>query len=638
MKQRKKVIAVCGAQVYEEKEFSFISRLNRTCREKGYAVIIFNLSTDPLKHDDEIMNEKSLVEMIPKFPIDALIILGETIKAPRMRELIKSSAEDMNIPIFAMDRHIDGCINIESNFGDSFGNMVRHIIDIHGCRKVNMIAGIKGNDFSDERIEAYKKVLSEHGIPFEEERLAYGDFWDRPAREATERFLASGDIPEAIVCANDTMAIAACAVLKEAGLRVPEDVIVSGFDGIMSGKLNFPPISTVAPDYESEVNTILELLDRMDAGNVRDTEITRCIDYTIKPNRSCGCGATDDNSTLELINRLSFAFNDQKWQVSAMNSMMLSASEKQHLQELTPLLEYSVEMWNKNFYFIAVRSELMSQHDDGAGNGFVPLMRMEHGVSLKEAGQFDGSVAIPDFDRLLFEDESYNLFMLRLLFTDSEIYGYLMEGYDEIDMRSMRRCDEFGMFVSTVIGAVLKNGKLFWFNERLRQMNQEIEHAAVHDHLTGIYNRRGFFDELTRIAKASTGRYLTFFTMDMDGLKQINDNYGHNEGDIAIAAMAAAIRNFSSRNGICARFGGDEFVCALISDRPLNLTPDTVRERLKSSLSRRKGLADKPYTISASIGYASVKIDSEPNFDRIMKKADEMMYADKHERKKERLD
>ncbi|MCR5685693.1 MAG: GGDEF domain-containing protein [Lachnospiraceae bacterium] len=636
MGQRKKIIAVCGAQVYEEKEYSFISRLNQFCRGKGYAVMIFNLSTDPLKHDDEIMNEKSLVEMISKFPIDALVILGETIKTPRMRELIKASADGMNIPVFAMDRYIEGCINIASKFGDGFKNMLSHVIDHHGCRKINMIAGFLGNDFSEERIEAYKQALAEHDIPFEPERLAYGDFWDRPAREATARFIESGDIPDAIVCANDTMAIAACAVLKEAGYQVPGDVIVTGFDGIMSGMLNFPPISTVAPDYDKEVCVLLELMEQWEAGNKPDYGKTISIDYIVRENSSCGCGDADDSSTKELINKLSFAFNDQKWQVSAMNSMMLAAADKQHLQELTPLLEYSVEMWVNYFYFIGVRSELVNYPDYYSGSGFTTLLRMEHGQPLKVGDSYERNIAIPDFERLLEEDNGYDLFMLRLLFTDSEIYGYLMEGFNGIDMRSMRRCDEFGMFVSTVISEILKNGKLFWFNEKLRQMNQEMEQAAIHDHLTGLYNRRGFFDELARITKASIGRYISLFSVDMDGLKYINDNFGHNEGDIAISAMAEAIRNFSARNGICARFGGDEFVCALITDQPIYLSPDTARNRLENTLSRRKDISAKPYSISASIGQECVKIDSFPDFDQVLKKADEAMYLDKHARKKER--
>ncbi|MBP5332381.1 MAG: GGDEF domain-containing protein [Lachnospiraceae bacterium] len=639
MGQKKKIIAVCGAQLYEEKEFSFLSRLHKAANKLGYVIMAFNLSLDPLKSEDEIMNEDFLIEMIGKFDCSALIIMSESIKTPELRKKIRDSVEGSGMPVFSIDRELDDCINIVSDYGDGFKDMVRHVIVHHGSRKVNMIAGIKGNEFSEERVQAYKEALTENNIPFEEKRLAYGDFWDRPAREAANAFLDSGDIPDAIVCANDTMAISACSVLRERGFNVPEDVIVTGFDGIMSARLNYPPISTVAPDYSAMVEVIMEHLVSIEAGNPCENGHTHHINFIVRENRSCGCGTNDESLTSELINKLSYAFNDQKWQAAAMNYMLLSTADKQHIQELAPLLRGSVEMWMENFYYIGVHSELMNYRSDApVTNTYTSLFRMEHSEFVTTGEQYDPSVAVPDFDRLLEEDDGYSLFMVRLLFTDINVYGYLVTGFYDIDIRTLRRTDEFGLFVSTAISEILKNVKIFWFNERLKQLNREMERAAVHDPLTGLYNRRGFYDELSRISMASVGRYITFFSIDMDGLKQINDNYGHNEGDIAISSIADAIRHFSARNGICARFGGDEFVCALITDTPLFLSPDTVRARISSVISRQKALAGKPYTVSASVGYECMKIDTLPDFDAVMRKADEMMYEDKRARKKERAD
>nr|MCR5330992.1 GGDEF domain-containing protein [Lachnospiraceae bacterium] len=560
-----------------------------------------------------------------------------SIKTQELREAIRDSVKDKEIPVFSVDRVVEGCINIVSDFGDGFKNMVRHVINHHGCRKINMIAGIRDNEFSEERIRAYKEALTENGIPVSEDRIAYGDFWDRPAREAADAFIDSGDIPEAIVCANDTMAIAACSVLQERGFRVPDDVIVTGFDGIMSARLNYPPISTVAPDYATMVKMILDRLASFEAGEKPDTGKTQHVDFIVRENLSCGCGNHDEHITLELINKLSYAFNDQKWQAAAMNTMLLQAAEIQHIQELAPLIKASVEMWIENFYYIGVRSDLMNYTSvDSYSDRYTPLFRMEHGNADNAGDEYDSSVAVPDFSRLLEEEDGYSLFMVRLLFTDINVYGYLVSGFNDIDIRSMRRCDEFGLFVSTAISEIIKNEKIFWFNERLKQLNREMEQAAIHDPLTGLYNRRGFFDELSRISKASVGRFITFFSIDLDELKYINDTYGHIEGDIAISSIAEAIRHFASRNGISARFGGDEFICALITDHPLELSPDTVRSRLDSVLSKRKDLSGKPYTVSASVGYECVRIEALPNFDLIMKKADEMMYEDKRARKKER--
>ena len=144
-----------------------------------------------------------------------------------------------------------------------FEKIVRHVVEDHGARHVNMIAGFKNNSFSDNRIRIYQQVLEENGIPFEEERLGYGDFWDRPTRNVVKRFLASNDPrPDAIICANDAMAITTCSLLKEEGYRVPEDIIVTGFDGIQTGKYYTPMLATCEPDYQKSLEFIFQEMEQ----------------------------------------------------------------------------------------------------------------------------------------------------------------------------------------------------------------------------------------------------------------------------------------------------------------------------------------------------------------------------------------
>jgi diguanylate cyclase (GGDEF)-like protein len=228
--------------------------------------------------------------------------------------------------------------------------------------------------------------------------------------------------------------------------------------------------------------------------------------------------------------------------------------------------------------------------------------------------------------------------MIRLLHTKSALYGYLIEGFRNADERCMRRCEEFGLFLSTTIGAVLKNQKLIQLNEKLKQINREMEKVSILDYLTELYNRRGFYDELYKLVHSedNKGKYLTFFSVDMDGLKIINDSYGHNEGDFALKTLAVAIRNFAVRNGICARYGGDEFVCAIITEQATSFTADVVRQRFQATFDKSRELAEKPFTISASIGCRCALIDKTLNLEELMRLADEDMYIDKQSRRKER--
>ena len=645
----RKVIAICGTWLYEEKEYGFVSELNRMCRKKGYIPFAFNFSIDSMNIVDDVIRENKLMDLMGNLNCAAVIIMGETIKSERMLDSILKTVTAMQVPVFAMEKHIDGCINVAMRYGEGFKNIVRHVIDFHGCRKVNMIAGVRDNDFSDDRIRAYKEVLAEHGIPFEEKRLAYGEFWDRPARDSMEAFLQDEELPEAVVCANDSMAIAACDVIKEHGLRVPEDIIVTGFDGIFSAKVNTPTIATVAPDNASEIEYIFSLLENKrqlkKMLNKGDAMEPKYIEFKICPAGSCGCHKERDN---EISNLLTLSLSDQKWHMATMNKLLLSANDKDQLTDLPPILKESVHLWMQNFYFIAVHNNLVdgSYHEDAdnpyaenTDTTYYNLFRLEHAIDLARGDVFDESVLIPGMRKLFHKDSGYEMFMVKLLYTKSNLYGYLIEGFQTLDERAMRRCEEYGLFLSTTLDSVIKNNKLMLLNKRLRQINKEIQNASIRDYLTDLYNRRGFYDELYKLVRdfENRDRYLTFFSIDMDGLKIINDTYGHNEGDFSLKALASAIRHFALRNGICARYGGDEFVCAIITDLPTKFNPEIVRGRFQSVFDKNKELMAKPYTISASIGCRCAQINDALNLDELMRIADEDMYIDKQSRRKSRV-
>lgn len=649
MGEYRKAIAVCGTWLYEEKEYGFVSELSRMCRERDYVPFAFNFSIDSMNIVDDVIRENKLMDLMGHLDCEAVIIMGETIKSERMLDSILKTVRAMNVPVFAMERHIDGCINIAMSYGEGFKNIVRHVAGFHGCRKINMIAGVRDNEFSDDRIRAYKEVLAEYDIPFEDKRLAYGEFWDRPARDAMEAFLQDEELPEAVICANDAMAIAACDVIKEHGLKVPEDIIVTGFDGILSAKANTPAISTVEPDNASELEYIFELLSNkrqlkkmLGKGELSET---KHVEFKVSPGRSCGCQREHDN---EISNLLSLSLSDQKWHMATMNKLLLSANDKEQLTDLPPILTESVHLWMQNFYFIAIYNSFVdgsaneasdSPYSENTDTTFYNLFRLEHGVDIARGAVFDESALIPGIRKLFHKDSGYEMFMVKLLYTKSDLYGYLIEGFESLDERAMRRCEEYGLFLSTTLDSVIKNNKLVLLNKRLRQINKEMQNASVHDYLTDLYNRRGFYDELYKLVRdfENRDRYLTFFSIDMDGLKIINDTYGHNEGDFSLKVLASAIRHFALRNGICARYGGDEFVCAIITDLPTKFNAELVRTRFQNVFDKNKELETKPYKISASVGCRCARINDALDLDELMRNADEDMYIDKQSRRKNRV-
>lgn len=154
---------------------------------------------------------------------------------------------------------------------------------------------------------------------------------------------------------------------------------------------------------------------------------------------------------------------------------------------------------------------------------------------------------------------------------------------------------------------------------------------ALRDDLTGLHNRRGFIALATQhLAWArDAGQHMVMFFADLDGLKSINDQFGHGEGDRAISLTAACVRKTFRKFDVTARLSGDEFV-ALIMDEP-GRSAETICRRLQMNLTDCVG-ADSPYNLSLSVGVAHFDPDEPATLQELMKQADIALYQ--HKRKK----
>jgi diguanylate cyclase (GGDEF)-like protein len=169
--------------------------------------------------------------------------------------------------------------------------------------------------------------------------------------------------------------------------------------------------------------------------------------------------------------------------------------------------------------------------------------------------------------------------------------------------------------------------------DRARRDNEALSHLAMRDELTGLFNRRGFF-ELAR-SMLSTARLtrqpLTLIFADLDGLKQINDEHGHEEGDEAIREAACLLQQTFRQDDIVSRIGGDEFVVLSRADNLENL-PD-IERRLDRRFDAFNQSSGKPYQLGCSLGGTVIPADSVEPLDNVLAQADRLLYAAKRRRK-----
>jgi diguanylate cyclase (GGDEF)-like protein len=162
----------------------------------------------------------------------------------------------------------------------------------------------------------------------------------------------------------------------------------------------------------------------------------------------------------------------------------------------------------------------------------------------------------------------------------------------------------------------------------LEKANEEIHRLSVTDDLTGLNNRRGFYllAEQELWAAYQDGRDCVLAFLDVDGLKRVNDELGHDAGDTLIKDVADVLRTAVRKSGILGRIGGDEF-CVLASESHNAST--TLKERLIEAFRCFNEASDRPYRLSASIGLVQVPANDAITVDNLLARADELMYAEK---------
>ncbi|TGL05077.1 GGDEF domain-containing protein [Leptospira levettii] len=185
--------------------------------------------------------------------------------------------------------------------------------------------------------------------------------------------------------------------------------------------------------------------------------------------------------------------------------------------------------------------------------------------------------------------------------------------------------------LSGTMAAVLHNA--YRWAEREKRL-QSMSYLASHDTLTGIYNRSAFYDYLRRgITRLQSNPIsLTVVMFDLDGLKQVNDTFGHAAGDFYIAQFAKRLSNLIQDQDILARLGGDEFGLILMSPDP----KESVLSFLSSIMNMVEGevlYESQTLQIKASVGVAHYPEDGD-ELESLIAKADERMYENKRERKK----
>lgn len=621
-------IAVIVAGTDEEYQSSVLRGITKAAKEYQFNVSVFASFGGVLASSQYDRGEYNIYRLPDFRHFDGAVLLTNTIGDLSVRQQIHDDVRASGIPAVTLDNNdcpdfYDVCIDNYS----AMKAVTAHILDVHHAKNVCYINGPQNNPEAQDRLRAFEDVMRAHGFAAEQYRVYQGDFRPLSGMEATESLLRSGEpLPDAIIAANDAMALEAASVLAEHDIRVPEDVIVTGFDYTYYAQHHCPSLTSVSRPLFDAGYSACTLLLRILSGEPCEKTLT----LEAKPvfAESCGCVAAESLDIRRYRKSTYSLIKNTRTDVSLLNRMTsalaVSESPEENIRIISGYLQEIAcaecciclcDNWESAFldghagesvdqYQIVGYSKEMS----------APLIWMNG--SIAERNRFAAENLFP------FPPETRgNVSYFFPLHFRERCLGYYIFTNTEFPVRSIL-CHSLMMNISNSFENVRK---LLHMNNAIR----ELDRLYVIDPLCGIYNRNGFIrlaDQIFRHSRETHDSLMISF-IDMDGLKYVNDNFGHDEGDFALRQLAAIISESCTDTQICARFGGDEFI--IIANGMTEEDAKDFEQRFRLKLAEANKIIGKPYELSASIGTYVTFVEPEMKLFTLIAKADQVMYEQK---------
>lgn len=602
-----------------------VHTLSKTASKHGYNLLTFSAFTIYGSDTKNAAGEYNILHLIPYEQLDALIVCHDTFNSNEaVEELWKLVTERCQAPIISIRKKVNGCYNILVEDTDAIPAFVRHFHDVHHFDRIAFMSGPYNHPDAIFRLEKYKEAMAELGLDCPEEYIFEGNFWKDCALDASKHFMSLKKRPQAIVCANDYMALSLCKELTLQGYSVPQDIAISGFDDVRDARANVPPLTTCYVSVSDMAKKAMETIDTLLNG--KEAPACTFVPTKIIIRNSCGCESSTMKD-LSLSRMYEVEFMEQLINQNAHNTFVsISLENMTSTEDIGDYLRLEdVPGIARDFYLC------LGIH----GNGAYPQVKKKapgfakrsHSIySLRDLNP----IATSSFEtKKLLPPEAIREEPMAVFFFPIHYLEYNF-GYVAATSNGEEAQDTLFHSWLSLIGNTLENSRIRAKNQALLEKLNMLYHE---DFLTKLYNRRGFeqfSEEEFSEAKKHNIKTMTL-SIDMDNLKYINDVYGHSHGDLALQTIADAMRQACSGCEICARIGGDEFAVF-----GYDYSEDKAKQYTENFLQYLKDFnADSslPYCVNASFGYTISDPSLSISRKQYMKASDDLLYQNKRKRK-----
>ncbi len=640
MKTKLRKVAVIVSGIDEEYQNTILNGIRAYAQEAGVHVMHFVAFGGTLRSERHDAGEYNIYNLCQYHDFDGVILLTNTISDSIVTANIVRELSHCRVPVICVDNDLDSKFyHIGINNFDAMQDIVRHIVNVHHCRKVAYISGPESNPESIQRYHAYELVMREAGLEIDPNLVYYGSFRSCDGADGVNYFLQhNAEQPEAIICANDAMALATILALDEHGIRVPEDVLVTGFDNIYAARNFSPAITSVSrPLFQSgylACKTVLE-------ANA-ETPHSVILKTKAELRQSCGCYEQDsekENQKEQVFRKEIYRQLDYyQVNVPAVTRMSYVLAESENVaQSLENLKTFVAESSCDRFYLCLGEGwddQNMKKTADGQKIYFADQCikegyaeRMTVPLAMRDGAfttlpPFPSKQMLPDCEM---ETEAQTIYYFMPLHFQDRCFGYCVFCGNHFFTENPL----IHTWVMNIANALENARKRKHLDKALAEVNA----LYIKDQLCNINNRNGFEKYTTDIFEdcKENNRTCMMMFIDMDRLKYINDTFSHEEGDNALHQLARAIKISCKQDEIPARFGGDEFIIFAVDYDEAQAKG--LADAIHSVLREYNTISGKPYEVDASIGWYVAIMTEDDTLHEMITAADKKMYVEKKRKK-----
>ena len=640
-----KNIAVLIHSLTVEYAVQILNGISSYCSDKDVRVMIFQLNDPFATYGVFDYQNWSAIEYLKSDEIDGVIIIYGSFSMTVSAEYFRKVFEKINKPVVSVSMEL-GLKNEITTYVDCdqvYDDIVKHFIQKHHCKKIAFLsANATISKEAIQRFEAYKKALKSNNLEFDENLVFDGYFTQETGYQAiADKIKSKEDLNfDALIVANDNMAAGALNALQEAGIDVPNDVKMIGFDNTSHSYMSRPKISTIDQNivYQGEV-AAQALLKKL---NGEDVPSSIPISLSVIYRQSCGCvEMTDlrqiyknqnDEVVKDEVSEVKGIQGDERFyklipKIDSIYALFDMIKSTNSMQELFYIMKYCLndsDISKALIYFYS-QPKILSKGDKFSIPSKVYLSMFID--NDKDIQQFSPEIFINPNKQLFPSDYLKNepgTYILQPIYSGEKNYGFMI---------CKLTSDYFSIYPLYL--KILITGSAYSYEyTQLILNNSSLSVQSKTDELTKVLNRRGFIElgqKSIDLALEMKNTGIIFF-IDMDGLKAINDTYGHKMGDEAIKAQALVLKKALRMNDVVGRIGGDEFVAVAIG-----MTSDSlpkIRKKIEKQSASISAEKNFPFTLSCSIGAIPFTSDKK-NLSELLLGADALLYEEKRQKHKQ---